>query len=64
MPSAGVEIANRLVQGLNMAERLVLRIGMASRRVDHGTQSILAKAFRGALMPTGTKQATKRERPG
>jgi type I restriction enzyme S subunit len=47
------EIVLRVDQLLALADSLEQRIGLASRRVERSSQSILAKAFRGELSTNG-----------
>ncbi|MDP9357820.1 MAG: restriction endonuclease subunit S [Chloroflexota bacterium] len=44
------EIVRRVDEYLAVAERLLARVETAARRVDHSTQAVLAKAFRGQLV--------------
>lgn len=46
-----VEIAKRVQQLLSLADGMAARINDAKKRIDALTQSILAKAFRGELVP-------------
>lgn len=45
------EIVRRVEQLFTLADQLETRIGLAKSRINHLTQSILAKAFRGELVP-------------
>lgn len=51
------EIVNRVGQFLSLADRLEARVEQARTKVDSLTQSILAKAFRGELVPTEAELA-------
>lgn len=46
-----VEIAKRVQQLLSLADGMTARVNDAKKRIDALTQSILAKAFRGELVP-------------
>ncbi|WP_312680268.1 restriction endonuclease subunit S [Stutzerimonas nitrititolerans] len=46
-----VEIARRVKQLFAIAEQLEAKVATAQARINHLTQSILAKAFRGELVP-------------
>jgi len=48
------EIVKRALRMLRFAEELLARISLASRAVEQSPQSILAKAFRGQLVPAST----------
>ncbi|OHC14750.1 MAG: restriction endonuclease subunit S [Pseudomonadales bacterium GWC2_63_15] len=45
------EIVRRVEQLLAFADQLEAKVASAKSRIDHLTQSILAKAFRGELVP-------------
>ncbi len=47
------EIVHRASRMLDLADGLLARIDAASRGVEHGSQSVLVKAFRGGLMQAG-----------
>ncbi|PKR26444.1 hypothetical protein CXK90_16365 [Stutzerimonas stutzeri] len=49
--SEQVEIVRRVEQLFAFAEQLEAKVATAQARIDHLTQSILAKAFRGELVP-------------
>jgi len=49
--SEQTEIVRRVEQLFAFADQLEARIKAAQARIDHLTQSILAKAFRGELVP-------------
>ncbi len=51
------EIVRRVDQLFSLADRLEARVAQARARVDSLTQSILAKAFRGELVPTEAELA-------
>jgi len=51
------EIVRRVDQLFAFADRLEARVETARKRVDALTQSILAKAFRGELVPTEAELA-------
>ena len=46
-----VEIVRRVEQLFAFADQLEAKVAAAKNRIDHLTQSILAKAFRGELVP-------------
>lgn len=50
-PSEQIEIVNRVEQLFAMADQLEAKVTSAENRIDHLTQSILIKAFRGELVP-------------
>lgn len=50
-PSEQVEIAKRVLDLLGLADQIEARYAKAKTQVDRLTQSILAKAFRGELVP-------------
>jgi type I restriction enzyme S subunit len=54
------EIARRVDELLALAHRLQRRIEAAASRVDRSSQAVLAKAFRGELIPTVADQPTPR----
>lgn len=56
------EIVRRVDAFLNLAERLERRYAKARVQVDKLTQSVLAKAFRGELVPTEAELARREER--
>ena len=56
------EIVRRVDQLFTFADRLEARIQTARQRVDALTQSILAKAFRGELVPTEAEVAAAENR--
>ncbi len=45
------EIVHRVEQLFAFADQLEAKVASAKSRIDHLTQSILAKAFRGELVP-------------
>jgi type I restriction enzyme S subunit len=57
-------IVNRLDSALNMAARLVKRIDTASRIVDRSSQAVLARAFRGELIPAGVETVSSEPAAG
>ena len=57
------EIVRRVDQLFAFADRLEARVQTARKRVDALTQSILAKAFRGELVPTEAELAEAEGRP-
>ncbi|MGA7413725.1 MAG: restriction endonuclease subunit S [Bryobacteraceae bacterium] len=57
------EIVRRVDQLFTFADRLEARVQTARKRVDALTQSILAKAFRGELVPTEAELAEAEGRP-
>lgn len=56
------EIVRRVDQLFSLADRLEARVAQARARVDSLTQSILAKAFRGELVPTEAELARREGR--
>lgn len=50
-PAEQVEIVHRVEQLFAFADQLEAKVASAKSRIDHLTQSILAKAFRGELVP-------------
>ena len=50
-PAEQVEIVRRVEQLFAIADQLEAKVASAKSRIDHLTQSILAKAFRGELVP-------------
>lgn len=50
-PSEQTEIVRRIEQLFAFADQLEAKVASAKSRIDHLTQSILAKAFRGELVP-------------
>jgi type I restriction enzyme, S subunit len=57
------EIVRRVEQLFALADRLEAQLAAARTRVDRLTQSILAKAFRGELVPTEADLARRESRP-
>ena len=57
------EIVRRVEQLFALADRLEAQLAAARTRVDRLTQSILAKAFRGELVPTEADLARREARP-
>ena len=51
-PSEQCEIARRVEALMKLADAIEQRVALASARADKTTQAILAKAFRGELVPT------------
>lgn len=51
------EIVSRVEKLLRAADVVSERVGSAGRRVDSTSQAVLAKAFRGELLPNGAKHA-------
>jgi len=56
-PAEQREIVRRVEQYFVLADRLEARVATARKRVEDLTQSILAKAFRGELVPTEAELA-------
>jgi type I restriction enzyme, S subunit len=56
------EIARRVDGLLGIAHRLQRRLEAASRRVERSSQAVLAKAFRGELIPTVADQPRSKTR--
>lgn len=56
------EIVRRVEALMNLANAIEQRIGLASARADKTTQAILAKAFRGELVPTEADLARAEDR--
>ncbi len=50
-PDEQVEIVHRVEQLFAFADQLEAKVATAQARIDRLTQSILAKAFRGELVP-------------
>ncbi|MFO1007727.1 MAG: restriction endonuclease subunit S [Planctomycetaceae bacterium] len=57
------EIVRRVEQLFALADRLEAQLETARKRVERLTQSILAKAFRGELVPTEAELARRENRP-
>jgi type I restriction enzyme S subunit len=47
------EIVRRVDHLLQLAEAVRSRIDAASQRLEHSSEAVLAKAFRGELLPNG-----------
>lgn len=56
------EIVHRVAILFGLAERIEARYDVAKKRIDDLTQSILAKAFRGELVPTEAELAEREGR--
>lgn len=50
-PAEQIEIVRRVEQFFAFADQVEAKVALAKSRIDHLTQSILAKAFRGELVP-------------
>ena len=50
-PAEQIEIVRRVEQLFTIADELEAKVASAKSRIDYLTQSILAKAFRGELVP-------------
>jgi cell division FtsZ-interacting protein ZapD len=56
------EVVRRVEVLFRLADKIEKRVGAATRRADKITKAILAKAFRGKLLPTEAKLAQKEGR--
>jgi len=52
-PQEQSEIVRRVDELLQVADGLLARVEKAVRRIERSSQAVLAKAFRGELLPTG-----------
>jgi type I restriction enzyme S subunit len=57
------EIVRRVDALFKLADRIEAKLAAAKQRVDSLTQAVLAKAFRGELVPTEAELARREHRP-
>jgi type I restriction enzyme S subunit len=56
------EIVSRVEGLFKLADAIEKRVAAATARAEHLTQAVLAKAFRGELVPTGAELARREGR--